>query len=690
MNTEGFPTPPPAKRRPGRPPTYIFSKPDAELSENERRLKGSVIKRRLRQNRSYHRKKHLKELEATTLSLSTSKSQPLTVTTSPLPVDANSTFSTFQTSIPSLPTSASPTLPSIPMLLDKLTAVSHPLPSVPAHIPVHTDAMVPRLQLPTDPFLRNSPNLNLFTSSPIPRFDISPIPRSSHLATTIPQTTQNLSIISPTLSNIVMKRSRSAETSVEKDEERLLEQIFNVSAPNSTSQQNKPISQITSHHSLTQDFHARLSSLPKFLADGLNHLLLFPVSFSAESAYDVMGLQNHNQHALDIPTDFLQPLIETNLVQPLPSGRYGVNAIVKSLSASPSSQNNVEARRKFVSHFLNKLSPFDAKSMSMKGEHRLQGMKMYDAEKQNMKAAFDMCDEIGGKALRLILLTQAATVMRYCLSPHERIKLFRKTIENLEFEEGASRSDNVESECRIRLALAEAYFDILSLEEAEEPLQRAIGMMAGVSGGGVLSIASSVLTLLLLAEICISKRDFEEAKKLLVQALCSLKEADMRKSTFAVCCLLNLASVYNHLDCMDEAFRSVNTSLEILISSGFGDMPIYADALKTLASVHLNEGDIENAKGFAFSALNIIEKWKVKTEWDNAPFQHCGHVDIFTMELMSKTYLAQNQQGEADRLMTRAQHRRIERQLNAESVDLTSEARTDGRRNAPLYTRHIY
>lgn len=54
----------PMKRRPGRPPVYVFTKPDAELSENERRLKKAVLKRRNRQNRSYHRKKRLKAVQS--------------------------------------------------------------------------------------------------------------------------------------------------------------------------------------------------------------------------------------------------------------------------------------------------------------------------------------------------------------------------------------------------------------------------------------------------------------------------------------------------------------------------------------------------------------------------------------------------------------------------------------------------
>jgi len=51
---------PAVKRRPGRPPTYVFDRPDDELTENERRLRSAVLKRRERQNRSYRRRKLLK------------------------------------------------------------------------------------------------------------------------------------------------------------------------------------------------------------------------------------------------------------------------------------------------------------------------------------------------------------------------------------------------------------------------------------------------------------------------------------------------------------------------------------------------------------------------------------------------------------------------------------------------------
>lgn len=52
---------PAPKRRPGRPPTYVFDRPDSELTENERRLRSAVLKRRQRQNRSYRRRKLAKE-----------------------------------------------------------------------------------------------------------------------------------------------------------------------------------------------------------------------------------------------------------------------------------------------------------------------------------------------------------------------------------------------------------------------------------------------------------------------------------------------------------------------------------------------------------------------------------------------------------------------------------------------------
>ncbi|CAN8071191.1 unnamed protein product [Agarophyton chilense] len=53
------------KPKRGRPPTYKFLKPDSELSENEKRLKESVLKRRQRQNRSYQEKRMRRQMEKT-------------------------------------------------------------------------------------------------------------------------------------------------------------------------------------------------------------------------------------------------------------------------------------------------------------------------------------------------------------------------------------------------------------------------------------------------------------------------------------------------------------------------------------------------------------------------------------------------------------------------------------------------
>lgn len=587
------------KRRPGRPPTYIFNKPDAELSENERRLKGSVIKRRLRQNRSYHKKKRLRQIAA--------QSQP---------------------QLPYL--SHTPILPA-----------SSPQP---LHLP---------LSLP--PHQTHSAPLH----SPLPPFPISPLP-SNH--------------------------NTRISSDQDRDEQTLLEHILGVSTP-TLPQSSAIIPHPSTPSFLASDLLSRLSTLPTQITHALKHLLLFPASFTAEAARHISAVPDHSP--LTFPTQVLQPLIDANLIRPLPSGRYELNELSKSVLTPQSYAAARDARNRFVQYFSNTLRNLDPHSLSLDGDERLKAMKVYDAERINVTAALHMCRDIGGKNLVMQFLTNAATVMRYSTSAHERTEIFETVLHEAQISPPSSSSNPAE-EARITLALGEAYFDLLSFEKAKSFLQRAIGMMAGSTDHSFASISTSVLALLLFAELQISEREFEEARKLLIQALRTLREAGMQKSTFAVCCLLSLASVYSSLGQSGQAMATVQTSLEILVQLGFKTMPIYADALRTLGGVHLDAGDSRKAQDTFFSALTIIQKWISRADWEKAPFQHCTHLDIFLVEAIAKTYSFQHRHDEAQRLCARAGLKRIERRLDSGSAAASNAGGFPSSPKSRMYTRHLY
>lgn len=470
------------------------------------------------------------------------------------------------------------------------------------------------------------------------------------------------------------------------DEERLIEEILDVSAKTSLTESSRMVRQAASKPFLGQDVVARMASLPQYLVEGLKHLSLFPESFSAEAAVSVMGM-NHLS-IVTLPANILRPLIESNLVRPLPSGRFAMNDITKTLINSESTADGRGAHNRFISYFVDKLRHLDANSLSADGEDRLKAMKVYDAERANMQAALRMCRDIGGLKLVMSFLTQAATVMRYSTSPHERTEIFGQALNDMEMAVDTQSLD-VEAEARIRLALGEAYFDSLSFEKAKDHLQKVIGVMVGVTDGSTVSVSSSVLALLLLAELRISNHEFLDAKKWLFQAVRTLQGANMQKSTFAVCCFLSLASVCTSMNQTSEALHTVNAAIDVLAEMGFTDMPIYADALRTLGTVHFRTGDWKKAQDAFFAALNICQKWMSRSDWDSAPFQHCTHLDIFLVESIAQTYIAQNRHEEAGRLMQTAQQQRLERRLDSKSNQSSSNS-LDSEKSARMYTRHLY
>ncbi len=123
------------KRRPGRPPTYVFDRPDEELTENERRLRSAVLKRRERQNRSYRRRK-------------LAKNQQLAAAAA---LHAASVSTTAQLPPRSLSLPTAPRTTNTPHLALFDGALSAPLPSpvsvsVSESQPLRTSLCLPRLQ----------------------------------------------------------------------------------------------------------------------------------------------------------------------------------------------------------------------------------------------------------------------------------------------------------------------------------------------------------------------------------------------------------------------------------------------------------------------------------------------------------------------------------------------------------------
>lgn len=681
------------KLKPGRPPLYVFTKPDDELSKNERRLKDSVMKRRIRQNRSYHRKKLLQQT-----SLSTPGQNPCNMTTLSLPSDSNVPAST---DLPNTSISNSPLPTPSPLSISGLTPGGGALLAV----------------------MRNSPPLNnsiecgdkngaltssiTAVSSLVPSISSSPewgdlgslTNSSSALADPLQceYSTTQLTGDSDATGNFLSRGYASI------DEDRPDKDVVDLTV--STTTKSIPMEPLTSI--LCTDLSARIASLPAASASVISSLLIFPSSFSAVSAAAVIEGTSCHSNSSKSPSNIdaftsnvLIPLSKTGILEAV-QGRYFVSEAARRLL--PTAENSVftaQSMTRFVDHFCARLRKFDPETLSTHGNARLSAMMFYVQESRNVETAIQFSSQLSGFIGAFEILQHAATVMRYCVAPEERVSMLSRVLRAAEgnychTENSMSLRDcervKIIGEARVRLALGEAYLDMLVIDKAAEHVTHAVSMLATASREPNICVSSSVLALVLLAELRISQRAFAEGSRLLAEALQALKVAGLQKSTFSVCCLLNLGTVYNNVGETEKALQAVQKGLNILSGLGFDYMPIYADGLRSLGIVHLKAGDTDYAQKIFSSALDIIEKWRER----DAPMQHCKYLDIFLTELLAQTYKTQGHENAAGLLLQQARQWRIERKL----VDVNDQSNLNSLPHVPpvlnnssrwLFTRHLY
>lgn len=743
MNPQAPPPSLPPKRRPGRPPVYVFTKPDAELSENERRLKGAVLKRRIRQNRSYHRKKHLRQMQATEdadavasssaagtslfrttavppLSGSINRSDPAPLTP-PLPPPSGFSFPSL--SLPSLPAVASSSMqvhassflrappPVLTPLADSCAANPPAQGSLPPTRPALSSFSLSP-SVPNCAALSAAPTVSSVVHDVIPPpICVASTPSSSHIQHPHPSShsqNQQQHLRSNRLnepfspSSFLPQNTSSPPRNAQVDEEHALQQLLGVP---STSSSSAPL--LLNTHNQTDP---RIASLPRTASEALPYLILFDDSFSVGAALAVAApLPVMDPSTFE--TNCLQPLVDSSLATRLSSDRYILNRVMRAIIPTSPPTAAAAAHQRFINYYTRCLHGLDARTLSSHAHDRHSAMRLYDTERLNMRATLKLARTTGPHAL-LSFLSHASTVMRYFTPAHERVTIFTSALHDMEnnnssrlggnnhVDDGSFRNicnqlvdanspcskDTTDSETRVRLALGEAYFDMLDFAQGRVHLNRAISAMARDSTRSPAAVSSSVVALLLLAEVRVSERQFDDASKLLGQALRALRDADLQKSTFSVCSLLGLASLYTATREHDRALQTTQRALDILTELNFEHMPIYADGLRTLGAIHLASGDSKQAQRLFFSALDIVNAWSAGGDWGNAPVHHCAHLDVFLIEGIAHTYLAQDRHDEAHNLLTRARQQRVDRHLQGEpDVNRLSMLASE-----QLLLRHLY
>jgi tetratricopeptide (TPR) repeat protein len=243
-------------------------------------------------------------------------------------------------------------------------------------------------------------------------------------------------------------------------------------------------------------------------------------------------------------------------------------------------------------------------------------------------------------------------------------------------EEAAHAVAQADDECRVwknharvQLALGEAYFDMLQIDEAEEPLRRARALLDARSRRTDCHVEAVTLALpnLLLAEIQAGKGDVDEAKRLLYYALSVLSQAGLSESTLTVNAMNTLVGVHLSTHSHEEAMWTCTRMVDVLAGMGGGSyrgMPIYADALGTLGTVHLNLQQPAEAERLFCEALEVAHRWLARTDWlEDAPFEHCQDLDIWLMEGLARACRDLGKVAQAEDHLAEAAAKRRDRGL---------------------------
>lgn len=239
------------------------------------------------------------------------------------------------------------------------------------------------------------------------------------------------------------------------------------------------------------------------------------------------------------------------------------------------------------------------------------------------------------------------------------------------------------NQARVYLALGEAYVDMLDMENAEAPLMKARDLLDARSRRSECNLEAVSLALpnLLLAEIRACKGDVMEAKRLLYYALSTLSQAGLSESTFTVNAMNTLVGVHIKSGNYDEAMWTCTKMVDVLANMGGGSyrgMPIYADALGTLATVHLNLQQPNEAERLFCEALEVIYGWLGRDGWhSNAPFEHCQDLDIWLMEGLARACRDQGKVVQADAHIADAEAKRFERGLGDGGASPTASSSSE-------------
>lgn len=719
-----------APRKPGRPATYVFNKPDSELTDAERKRKLSIEKRRLRQNRSYHRRKALRaaaaeknfEGDAILPGIPHERVVPSIEHNPNFSGNPNDPFARLEPGSSLFPT-------ALPISNNGNTNTNRP-----TFQDLDSETLATRWNLP-----KSSVIPELQSKQAMSNFNLS-----QHA-----NPMDDLSMVVPGLFD---NADDDMHDDGMNDGTDMLVQNALVAAKQandvrSTVDKQRDMMRIMGIKDMVFDnLRTQINNMSGHVQNALQHFVVFPSTFDSKAAIAIANVDAF------VNNEIMQELIGFNFVQTCGKGRFKLNDTVKIFvkeesnfasnlnnmySTTTTTTNNIAssdytnnisstALRRFRTFFRKQLDEFKGENIHKVGWQREKAMLVYDSERTNMEFAIALCQKKSKRALR-DFLSAAITVMRYCVTASERERILQEALsdddsgngsssngteddedeEDEEIETLGGRLQDLANKARLQLGLAEAYFDQLKFSEAEAALLKALNLMGGndadaVDGrkrmdssffatsddiDGTSRVVDSVLVLLLLSNVRMAKRRVKEARTLCVKALRILAAAGLGRSTFGINAMANLTVIYLEENQTDKASVVATRLVDTLNNMGYQTMPIFADALGVVGMVSMKRGKYYDAEQQFGSALEIVKLWSAK-DWTSMPIHHCADLDIRLLENMAESLLKQEKREVAELLAQQARSMGAKRGLCMERIHAVGSS--GGVEGLKLATRHLY
>ncbi|KAA8498920.1 hypothetical protein FVE85_6505 [Porphyridium purpureum] len=257
--------------------------------------------------------------------------------------------------------------------------------------------------------------------------------------------------------------------------------------------------------------------------------------------------------------------------------------------------------------------------LSRSGIHRLEMMQFYEANRENIECAILYAREIDVQLWRN-LLEVCCPVMRLCTHGAQRISTFSEVVESYAASDKlalhAEMAAEVSQRARLELALAEAYMDELSFDEALVALESVRRLLSGRESGTSTSTLSELschaMTHMLLSKVMLSRQRLVEASGLINGVLRMLEDTGILGSLLGVHALVTLSFIQLAQGNAAEAQKVARNFPDATRNLNFDFMPEFADIVGVGGLVSLFMGHYAEAETKFEEALRLLVAYSTR------------------------------------------------------------------------------